>query len=113
VSEELAQEERVEVDIHLEPETFRALIGDQLDILPPELQRMLEGDEAMPLSPVRSITPAMQPVLQQMLECPYQGVMKQIYLESKSLEVLVLCLEQAVADVPKSAAIAKLQTVVH
>lgn len=95
ISEELSQDGRVEVDIHLEPEQFRALIGDRLDILPYELPRMLEGDETIPLSPVRKITPAMNLVLQQMLDCPYQGVMKQMYLESKSVEVLVLWLEQA------------------
>lgn len=95
VSEELAQDARVEVDIHLEPEQFRALVSHNLDCLPSELKRMLEGDTTIPLSTVRRITPPMQLVLQQMLDCPYQGVMKQMYLESKSIEVLVLWLDQA------------------
>lgn len=106
VSEELAQDARVEVDIHLEPEQFRTLVGDRVDSLPQELRRMLEGDHSIPLSPVRPITPAMQMVLQQMLDCPYQGVMKQMYLESKSVEVLVLWLAQVRSgDGPPQAAI--------
>lgn len=95
VSEELARDARVEVDIHLTPEQFRTLIDHHLDILPTELLQMLEGDETIPFSSIRSITPAMQRALQQMLDCPYQGVIKQLYLESKSIEVLMLWLDQA------------------
>lgn len=91
----LAHTTTIEVDIHLEPERLQTLIGDQVDFLPPEVQRMLAGDEAIPFSPVRMITPAMQLALQHMLDCPYQGVIKQMYLESKSVEVLTLWLDQA------------------
>lgn len=107
-SEDLACDVRVEVDIHLELERFKALISSDFDILPPDLQRLLDGDEAFPFSSVRRITPAMQQVLQQMLDCPYQGVIKQMYLESKSVEVLTLWLEQATAVAPEPTAIAKL-----
>ncbi len=88
----------VEVDIHLEPERLQSLIGDQPDVLPIELQRMLARDESIPFSPVRAITPAMRLALQQMLDCPYQGVIKQMYLESKSVEVLVLWFDQVRAN---------------
>lgn len=91
----LAHTSTVEVDIHLEPERFQALIGHQVDKLPLEIQRMLIRDEAVPFSQIRTITPAMQLALQQMLNCPYQGMIKQMYLESKSIEVLALWLDQA------------------
>ena len=97
-SEDLACDRRVEVDIHLTPEVFQRLLGDRLETLPDELQRMLKKDEALPFSPVRTITPAMQLALQQMLDCPYQGAIKQLYLESKSVEVLTLWLEQAMSN---------------
>ncbi|MBW4539455.1 MAG: AraC family transcriptional regulator [Myxacorys chilensis ATA2-1-KO14] len=93
--EGLAHTPTVQIDIHLEPERFQTLIGGQVDILPTELQRMLARDEAVPFSSVRTITPTMQLALQQMLNCPYQGVLKQMYLESKSVEVLALWLDQA------------------
>lgn len=88
----------IEVDIHLTPDQLRTLWGDEIDCFPSELQRMLALDESLPFSPVRNITPAMQITLQQMLDCPYQGIMKQMYLESKAIEVLVLWLEQAMSS---------------
>lgn len=93
--EGLGQVPVIEVDIHLTPDQLRTLWGDEIDYLPSELKRMLALDESLPFSTVRNITPAMQIALQQMLDCPYQGVMKQMYLESKAIEVLVLWFEQA------------------
>lgn len=98
--EGLADTITVEVDIHLAPEQFQTLIGGQVDILPTEVQRILARDEALPFSSVRPITPTMQLVLQQMLACPYQGVIKQMYLESKSVEVLALWLDQIRSSEP-------------
>jgi AraC-like DNA-binding protein len=102
----LAQEPTLSVDIHLEPDLFRSFIGvgadsrqsHRFDLLSSNLRRIVEGDEDAFLSPMQTITPAMQVALQQILNCPYQGVVKQMYLESKSLEVLALWLEQAMAS---------------
>lgn len=88
----------IEVDIHLTPDRLQTLFGDDIDCFPFELQRMVALDESLPFSSVRNITPGMQIALQQMLDCPYQGVMKQMYLESKAIEVLVLWFDQAGAD---------------
>ena len=99
---QLAQVPRVAVDIHLNPVKFQALIGHRYDCLSPEMQRLLAGDETLPCSSIRSITPAIQTVLRQILDCPYQGVVKQLYLESKSVELIALWLEQATAEVPSS-----------
>jgi AraC-like DNA-binding protein len=88
----------IEVDIHLTPDRLQTLFGDEIDCFPSELQRMVSLDESLPFSPVRNITPEMQIALQQMLDCPYRGVMKQMYLESKAIEVLVLWFDQAAAD---------------
>jgi len=90
----------IEVDIHLTPEQLKTLWSDEIDYFPSELQRMLALDESLPFSSVRNITPAMQIALQQMLDCPYQGVMKQMFLESKAIEVLVLWFDQAGSDDP-------------
>lgn len=98
--EGLAHTPTVEVDIHLEPERLQSLVGDQLEILPSELRRMLAHDETLPFSPVRMITPVMHIALQQMLNCPYQGVIKQMYLESKSVEVLALWFDQVGSNNP-------------
>jgi AraC-like DNA-binding protein len=102
--EGLAQTTTLEVDIHLDLERFQALIGDQVDRLPIEIHRMLARDESIPFSSVRTITPAMQLALKQMLECPFQGVVKQMYLESKSVEVPALWLDQACSSNEQSTA---------
>jgi AraC family transcriptional regulator, transcriptional activator of the genes for pyochelin and ferripyochelin receptors len=88
----------VEVDIHLTPAQLQTLWGDQIDCFPSELQRMLALDESMPFSPIRKITSGMQMTLQQMLDCPYRGVMKQMYLESKAIEMLVLWVDQVASE---------------
>jgi len=99
---ELAQEPPLAVDIHMQPRIFRQWLGldthaeqlQQLQQLPKDLQRLLAGDTQVALSPIQTITPAMQVALRQILDCPYHGVVKHLYLESKALELLVLWLEQ-------------------
>jgi AraC family transcriptional activator of pyochelin receptor len=100
MSQQLAQVPRVAVDIHLDPATFQGMIGHHHDSLSSEVQRLVAGDETLPFSRKRSITPAMQRALQQILHCPFQGVIKQLHLESKSLELIALWLEQAIEDAP-------------
>ncbi|PIG93369.1 AraC family transcriptional regulator [Gloeocapsopsis sp. IPPAS B-1203] len=51
---------------------------------------------------VNTTTPTMQVVLHQIFNCPYQGLTRAIYLESKVLELVALRLEQAIADNTKS-----------
>ena len=43
--------------------------------------------------PLGKVTPAMHQLLQQILHCPYRGLMQQFYLESKALELLTLQFE--------------------
>ncbi len=105
-----AQEPTLEVDIHLEPEVLRSLFGmdtdsqrdRRFDLMSSELKRLLAGDPEVFLSPIQDITPTMQVALQQILNCPYHGVVKQLYLESKSIEVLALWLEQALSGTSTS-----------
>jgi AraC-like DNA-binding protein len=98
MSQQLAQVPRVAVDIHLEPAQFQAMVGHHHDSLSPEVQRLVAGNETLLFSRKRSITPAMQLALQQILKCPFQGVIKQLHLESKCLELIALWLEQSTED---------------
>ncbi|MEM9163802.1 MAG: AraC family transcriptional regulator, partial [Cyanobacteria bacterium P01_F01_bin.4] len=47
-----------------------------------------------------AMTPAMTIALQQILHCPYQGITKQLYLESKALELITLQLHQVNENQP-------------
>lgn len=93
--EYLAREHVVEVDIHVPLQLFREFITGQIGGLPLELQPLVkEVDQLINLPGV--ITPPMQVALQQILHCPYQGMFKRMYLESKVLELMSLQLIQVV-----------------
>jgi AraC-like DNA-binding protein len=66
-----------------------------VETLPKQLQLLIETDSIQPFHrPVGNITPAMQTVLQQIINAPYQGVIQRMYLESKALELFALQLAQ-------------------
>jgi AraC family transcriptional regulator, transcriptional activator of the genes for pyochelin and ferripyochelin receptors len=59
------------------------------DALPKPLQELIKsGSTRQFYQSFGKITPAMYQVLQQILHCPYQGLIQQLYLESKALELL-------------------------
>ncbi|MEM8614656.1 MAG: AraC family transcriptional regulator [Cyanobacteria bacterium P01_H01_bin.105] len=58
-----------------------------------------------------TITPAMTIALQQILQCPYQGITKQLYLESKALELITLKLHQLSEDRPPASTSLKLDDI--
>jgi AraC family transcriptional activator of pyochelin receptor len=81
---------RLEVD----PNLFITFDSEN-STLPLPLQRLLEGNEGDRFhQSIGRITPTMQTALQQILNCPYQGAMKRLYLESKVLELLALQIHQ-------------------
>jgi AraC family transcriptional activator of pyochelin receptor len=81
---------RLEVDPNL-----LTNFGSENSMLPLPLRRLLEGNEGDRFhQSIGRITPAMQTALQQILDCPYQGAMKRLYLESKVLELLALQIHQ-------------------
>jgi AraC family transcriptional regulator, transcriptional activator of the genes for pyochelin and ferripyochelin receptors len=88
-----AGEQILEIDFHIEPYLLETLV-DERQPLPSGLKQMIEGDEELSFLPPQKMTAGIQLALQQILHCPYQGLTKQLYLESKVLEVLALNLEQ-------------------
>ncbi|MEO0536317.1 MAG: AraC family transcriptional regulator [Cyanobacteria bacterium P01_A01_bin.123] len=78
------------VMVSAQPDYFRAFSSSETP-LAPTLRRLLEGDETQRFhQSLGQITPTMGQVLQQILQTPYQGMMQQLYLESKALELLAL-----------------------
>jgi AraC family transcriptional activator of pyochelin receptor len=59
--------------------------------LSPNLSQLIESEGVQRFhQPLGKITPGMQLALQQILNCPYQGMTKRLYLESKTLELLAM-----------------------
>ncbi|MEO0536310.1 MAG: AraC family transcriptional regulator [Cyanobacteria bacterium P01_A01_bin.123] len=57
-------------------------------VLSPPLQKLIAGDRNQRFhQPLGRMTPTIKQLLQQILHCPYTGLMQQIYLESKALEL--------------------------
>lgn len=99
IEETPAGERLQNIRILVDPEILRHFSGSQLDSMPSELKALISGESA-PIfyRKVGAITPAMQQALQQILNCPYQGITKQIYLESKALELIGLQLAQIIEN---------------
>ncbi|MBH8553258.1 helix-turn-helix transcriptional regulator [Nostocaceae cyanobacterium CENA357] len=90
-------EKIIEINVHIEPELFCFFMGKEEKQLPQELTHLVRKPHQEYYSRFGTTTPAMQVALQQMLNCPYQGMMKRMYLESKVLELMVLLVEEDVS----------------
>ncbi|MEL6459770.1 MAG: AraC family transcriptional regulator [Cyanobacteria bacterium J06621_15] len=82
------------VEIYIEPQFIYQLIEDNANYLPADLLNIIEGKKEKSFYETDILTPQMQMALHQLINCSYQGVMKQMYLESKALELIVLKLAQ-------------------
>jgi AraC family transcriptional regulator, transcriptional activator of the genes for pyochelin and ferripyochelin receptors len=87
-------EQYLGLDVHVEPELLKVFFSDSSGQVPPELQLLIKENDWQKCFSGLKVTPAMQVVAQQILNCPYQGFTKQMYLQSKVFELLALHLEQ-------------------
>ncbi|MEM7649910.1 MAG: AraC family transcriptional regulator [Cyanobacteria bacterium P01_A01_bin.70] len=96
VEEYPAAQHHCEIRIRILPELMPTL-SDRVNELPIHLRQAIEHPEQASLYYPTAITPAQQHVLQQILQWPYQGITRQLYLEGKVLELLALQFEQMLA----------------
>lgn len=95
ITEWSAKQQVIKVDIHIEIDTFRKYFTNQFELLPLGLKQMIESaNQEQFYGCLGKTTSAMHLVLQQILNCPYQGITKQRYLETKALKLIALRLEQ-------------------
>jgi len=84
---------RVKILVH--PSYFFTSFGaNEIESLPQPLKKFAENAELQPFYQLGETTPDMQVALHQILHCPYQGLIKRIYLESKVLELMTLQFSQ-------------------
>ncbi|MGG6266577.1 helix-turn-helix transcriptional regulator [Leptolyngbya sp. AN03gr2] len=82
----------LEVVVEMSPEVFINFSGRE-GIVPIEFQPLIGTDQPA-YARDGALSPMMQGVLRQIVQCPYLGLMKRVYLESKALELVALILEQ-------------------
>ncbi|MBW4602148.1 MAG: AraC family transcriptional regulator [Calothrix sp. FI2-JRJ7] len=87
-------------DIHLEVSFFQTMIASELEQLPQQMRRVMEVEGEPDYFHFAKTTSAMQNLINQILNCPYQGITRRLYLESKALELIALRLEQIKSDSP-------------
>lgn len=102
----------LKLDIHIESELFKTLVSEQFDQLPLPLRRLMQNLQPSPehFWHVQRTTTAMQSVIHQIFQCPYQGLTRWLYLESKVIELIALRLEQVSQSKPADLAISGLHT---
>jgi AraC family transcriptional regulator, transcriptional activator of the genes for pyochelin and ferripyochelin receptors len=86
----------IRVRFGLEPETLSQY--GEAATFPRELQPLVNGNAPNSFYRQSTTTSEMQVVLHQILHCPYQGAMKQMYLEGKVLELAALQFSQFMAE---------------
>ncbi len=86
----------LEVGFFMQPELMRSFAGNNEGLLPKELQHLIREPNEQTYHRSGTATQTMQKVAQQILNYPYQGVAKRIYLESKVLELLGILVAQEV-----------------
>ena len=88
----LANQTQVGVNIHLQPQLLRQLFTTSAGELPSELQPLMQGENRQQVfSP--KVTGAMRAVVQQIIDCPFTGTTKRLYLQSKVFELIALQLD--------------------
>lgn len=97
------------VSVHIEPDVFESFAGTPNDPIPSSLQHLVRDPSQLFYIRRGQATPAMQIILQQIWQCPYQGFTKRLFLESKVWELMALILEQELEYQQEKPLVAKLK----
>ena len=72
----------------IEPMMFNTFIDTQLMYIPTELKQIINGDYSSFYIQNFQMTSVMKMAAQQIINCPYQGLTRRLYLEGKGIEIL-------------------------
>ncbi|MEM8780401.1 MAG: AraC family transcriptional regulator [Cyanobacteria bacterium P01_G01_bin.49] len=85
-----------EIMIEIQPAILRSFATSQGGELPKNLQHLIRPSSQRSYLRSGDTQPMMATVLQQILHCPYQGIIKRTYLESKIIELIALVLDHEI-----------------
>jgi AraC-like DNA-binding protein len=80
------------VNIHLQPQLFKQLFATPDGDLPPALQPLVKGEDWQRVFSPKT-TEAMRSVVRQIIDCPFLGITKRLYLQGKVFELMALQLD--------------------
>ncbi len=84
----LAQQPVRWVIVRIEPWLLNTLLEGQFDQIPANLRVIVEGSDKNYYKHIGRITASIQMTIHQILNCPYNGPAKRMYLESKAIELI-------------------------
>lgn len=97
VEDAIGQTKRL-VNIIIEPESLLELIGDGFKELSDRFRHVVRGNKTCQLNGERNlITTPMASVLEDIYNCKYEGPIRKLFLESKSMELITLLLHETLA----------------
>jgi AraC-like DNA-binding protein len=91
----------VSVDIHMPPQLLATFFPGQDGEIPPELKMFAKGEDWQALI-FPEATTAVDLVARQIINCPYEGMTKRMYLQGKVIELMALQLAPILAEQKKS-----------
>ncbi len=77
------------VNIYIPREILRETFEAQLHQLPRNLARILESGKQYPCNQRFPMSCKLRALVEELFQCPYQGIMQQLYLEAKIMEIIV------------------------
>jgi AraC-like DNA-binding protein len=99
----------VAVDIHMPPELLATFFPGKDGQISPELKMFAKNQDWQTLI-YPEMTTAVQSVARQIVNCPYQGITKRMYLQGKVIELMALQLAPILADRARIQASPRLRT---
>jgi AraC-like DNA-binding protein len=90
----LANQRTLAINIHIEPEFLCSCLNLHTEKKSAQLIHLIGKPEKKYYVRSGKTTSVMTVALQQILQCPYEGVTKRIYLESKALELMALLIAE-------------------
>ena len=86
--------------LQISPNFFRKIVGTDLDLLNPELIRILEGDRNRAFYHSVTLSSVAYRIVSDILQCPFGGELKRLYIQGKALELLSLSLASVTMGQP-------------
>lgn len=85
---------RSELIVHMEPELFLPYVGNKNEELPPMFCEFVKPYDHVFYHSNGRATLEMQRVVKQIVHCPFQGLIRRIYLDSKVTELMMLLIHR-------------------
>ncbi len=84
----------LQVTVNVSPSILYSFMDDPQSAFPDRLKMVVQGVDPQGYYHKGSITPSMQSALYEIINCPYKGVIRKVFMESKALELVAYKLAQ-------------------